>query len=55
MKIRVWVATGKVGSKCETTLEVDPDAWHDLSEEEQEEEMQEAMFQMIEWGWESKS
>jgi hypothetical protein len=51
MKIKVWVATGKVGSNCESTIEVDANDWHEMCEEEQEELCQQAMFEMIEWGW----
>lgn len=55
MKIRVWVATRKVGSKCESTIEVDADEWHEMCDEEKEELCQEKMFAMIEWGYGDKS
>lgn len=46
-KIRVWVATRKIGSKCETTFEIEDDA----TEDEITEVAQEAMWDMIEWDW----
>lgn len=51
MKIKVSVATSKVGSKCEETLELDDDC----TEEEIEECAKDAMFQMINWDWQKVS
>lgn len=48
--IRVYVSTSKVGSRCETEIEVDDEA----TEEDITELAQEAMFGMIEWDWREK-
>ena len=47
MKIIVHVCTDKVGSDCETEIEVEDDC----SDGEIDEISREAMFGMIEWGW----
>ncbi len=55
-KFRVWVATNKVGSKCEDTFEI-PD--EDLAglvlgdrQDAIEEQAQEALTSMYDYGWE---
>jgi hypothetical protein len=48
MKIKVYVETNSVGSRCEHTIEVDDD----LTEEEILQEAKDAMYEMIEWGFE---
>lgn len=48
MRIRVSAATTKIGSRVETTFEIDDDA----SEEEIEEAAREALFnRLISWDW----
>ena len=49
--IKVHVMTGKVGSKCTDTFEVEDDC----SEEEITEYARDVMFNMIEWGYEEES
>ena len=46
-KIQVSVSTRKVGSKTETTIDVDDDA----PESEIDEMAREAMFELINWDW----
>lgn len=46
-KIRVWVQTNKVGSRCETVFEVSDDE----AEEDITEQAKDHMFDMIEWDW----
>lgn len=48
MKIKVYVSTNIVGSEREEEFEIDDG----LSEEKIEEIAREAMFEMIEWGFE---
>lgn len=45
--ITVYVETGLVNSRVESTIEVDDAA----SEQEIEEDAREVMFGLIEWGW----
>lgn len=51
-KFRVTVSTNKVGSKCEDTYEIDDEDIKGMSDNDVEEELREAMFQMIEWNYE---
>jgi len=51
VKITVWVATNKVGSKCELELEVDRDGWESMTEDERDDAAREAVWEMAEWGW----
>jgi hypothetical protein len=46
-KITVYVSTGYVGCQKSETFEVEDDC----SDEEIDEQAQEIMFGMIEWGW----
>ncbi len=46
-RITVTVRTNKVGSKCETWIEVEDDA----EDAEIEELARDAMYEMIEWNW----
>lgn len=46
--IEVYVTTGKVGSRCVDTIELDDDC----TDAEIEEYARDAMFEMIEWGYE---
>lgn len=54
MKIRVWVRTDKVGSKCEDVFEIDDEGLPgDKSKRDAaiEEQALEAVWGMSEWGW----
>lgn len=52
VKIRVWLRTDKVGSKCEEIVEFEGDDWESLSDHERDEECREIAFGMGEWGYE---
>ena len=52
MKIRVWVSTNKVGSKCENVIEIDDADWAEMSDEDKEELASETKNDMMEWNWE---
>ena len=52
MKVKVYVSTRYVGSKSEDIIEIDDEEWADMSDREKDEVMQEAMFDLIEWGYE---
>lgn len=45
--ITVYVRTNKINSQCEMQIEVEDDA----TEDEIEEQAQEVMYSMMEWGW----
>lgn len=46
--VKVWIATRKVGSQCETSFEIEDDA----TDKEIEEIAQECVWEMAEWNWE---
>ena len=50
MKIKITVQTDKIGSKCETEIDIDEEQGS-ATQEELEEYALEAMFGMIEWNW----
>lgn len=50
--IRVYARTSKIGSDSSTELEFDREEWESMSEEEREDSAREAMFELIEWGFE---
>lgn len=56
MKLRVWVQTDKIGSECQATIDFDDAELAEMSDDEKErcfdEVAREAMFNMIEWGFE---
>jgi hypothetical protein len=56
MQFKVWVSTGYVGSKRETTITIDDEDLEGMDEYEKdvyiEGYCQEAMFEMIEWNFE---
>ena len=56
MKIKVFVSTNKVGSRCESEIEIDDSELEGYEGSEREEFITEscrdAMFEMIEWGYE---
>ena len=57
MKITVWVATNRVGSKTERTITIADEDVEGLSGRDREEQIDRiisddgVVFQMIEWGW----
>lgn len=51
-KITVYVSTDKIGSGCNTEIEVDAKEWEEADSKERDEICKEAMFDMIEWGYE---
>ena len=56
MRIKIWVSTNKVGSKCEKIISIPDDEWEDWRdnghEQERDEFLLEQMNDMIEWNWE---
>lgn len=50
MKIKVFIRTDKVGSKCESVVDV-PE-WGEMDASEREEFCKEIAFNMGEWGFE---
>lgn len=50
MRIKVWVRTDKVGSKCEREIDIDED--DDISDASMEEIALQEVWSMAEWGWE---
>lgn len=47
MKITVYVATDKIGSRCEDEFECE----EDLTDDEIEELAKDVMYNMMSWGW----
>lgn len=52
IKIKVWIRTNKVGSKCEDTIEFDKEDWESMSDDEKEEVCRDTAFNMGDWGFE---
>lgn len=46
-KVKVWVSTKKVGSRCDDSFEIEDNA----TEEEIEELAEEVMWEMVDWNW----
>ena len=51
-KIRVWICTNKVGSKCEDVVEYSDEEWEEMHESEREQELQSVVWNVAEWGYE---
>jgi hypothetical protein len=56
MKITVWVATNRVGSRVERECEVPDDELEELPNDSMREDLiadcaKDVMLEMIEWGW----
>ena len=49
-RVRVWIRTDKVGSECDDIIDVPGAELED--EDEFEKEVQEIVFQWIDWGFE---
>lgn len=52
VKIKVWISTNKVGSKCSDVVEFDREEWESMSDKDKEDALQYAAFDYMEWGWE---
>lgn len=52
VKINVYVSTSRVGSKNETTIEIDSEEYVEMDDFEIEEMCREVMFDLIAWGFE---
>lgn len=52
MKIKVSVATNKVGSKTTDTIEIDDAEWSGMDDQERENFALDTMYTMIDWNWE---
>jgi hypothetical protein len=53
MKIKAWVKTNMVGSKCEIEFDVDREDWEDMTEEERDDLVHDAIMNsgVIEWDY----
>lgn len=55
MKVTFWVATDRIGSKCERTIEIPDEELEGLTPDEQEDLIEEygkeEIWWMAEWGW----
>ncbi|WP_020474451.1 DUF7167 family protein [Zavarzinella formosa] len=55
MKLKVWIATDKVGSKCERIVDVPDEELEDMNEESRQEYFEECareeIWNMAEFGW----
>jgi hypothetical protein len=55
MKLKVWIATDKVGSKCERIVEVPDEELEDMDDQQRQEYFEEyaseEIWNMAEWGW----
>lgn len=57
MKLTFHLETNKLGSRSETTIEVDEEEWAELDDSERNKYaldifLDEALFRLGEWGWE---
>lgn len=52
MKITVWAQTNKVGSRSETSFEIDKEEWDEMPEDERTDLCREMLPNIINWGWE---
>lgn len=53
VKVRVFVQTNRVGSKCEEVIEFDREDWESMSESERTECCMDVMWNMAEWGFQA--
>lgn len=51
VKVKVWISTNKVGSKCEDTIEIDREEWESMTDDEKDDACQDAAFNHLDWGW----
>jgi hypothetical protein len=58
VKVTIWVATDKQGSRAERSVEIDDEDLEGMSEAERtayiHDYLQEELWQLIEWGWEEE-
>jgi hypothetical protein len=52
--VRVWVATRKVGSECDTVIDFEKEDWEGMSDNEKDEACKETMWEMCDWGYDEK-
>lgn len=55
VKIKVWIETNVVNSRCSDTIEVDAEEWAAMSEDERDSYCREVAFNNMEWGYEEQS
>jgi hypothetical protein len=53
VRIKYWIQTDKVGSKCHDTVEFDDDEWNSMTDEDKEDAIKEIAFGHMDWGFES--
>lgn len=56
VKVRLWVMTDRVGSKCERTVEFEREDWEGWNNNEKDKAMEAELWNggMIEWGYEAE-
>lgn len=52
IKIRYWIQTDKVGSRCEDEVEYLPEDLEGMTDDEISEEILRYIWDMAEWNWE---
>lgn len=52
MRVKYWIQTDKVGSKCSDTVEVDEEEWQSMTGAERDEYMRVIAFNYLDWGFE---
>lgn len=51
IKIKFFVSTDCVGSKCEDVIEMPKEEWETASPQERDEMMRDYAFNFVEWGY----
>lgn len=54
MRVKYWIKTDKMGSKCQDTVEFDDDEWNSMTDEDREAAVKEIAFGHLDWGFESE-
>jgi hypothetical protein len=52
VKVKYWINTDKVGSKCQDVIEIDDAEWLSMNDQERDELMKDQAFQHLDWGYE---
>ncbi len=52
IKVKYFIQTDMVGSRCEGTIEIEREIWESMTAEQQEAEVKEYAFGYLDWGFE---
>lgn len=52
VRVRVWMRTNKVGSKCDDVAEFTREEWAQMDDDDKENALRDVAFNMGDWGWE---